>query len=120
MKSIETIGRAGEYLVAHVLESHDIRVSHANVSGHDLWCRTPTGRLVSVQVKTTGAAVPHHAGTVYDFANNSMSWSPDVYAFVALDAGVFLCEASMSKRRKIRSEAMTKEAMVESIQKFFY
>ena len=120
MKSIETIARSGEYLVAHVLETHDIRVSHANVSGHDLWCRTPTGRLVSVQVKTSATEVSHHASTVYDFSNNSMSWTPNVYAFVALDKGFFLCEASMSKRRKIRAESFTKEAMDESIKKFFY
>ena len=49
-----------------------------------------------------------------------MSWTPNVYAFVALDKGFFLCEASMSKRRKIRADSFTKEAMDESIKKFFY
>ena len=120
MKSHETIGRAGEFLAAHVLETQDIRVTHANVSGHDLWCRTPTGRLVSVQVKTTSQPIVHHGNALYDFSQTSFSWMPDVYAFCALDIGMMICEASMSRRRKIRVDAFTQDNMLASVAKFFY
>ena len=120
MISNESIGRSGEYLVAHVLEAHDIRVSYVNIAGHDLWCRTPTGRLVSVQVKTCGRAIAHHSNAIYDFDCRNQTWQPNIYAFVALDMNAFLCEATIGRRRRIRPDAFTTEAMHASIVKFFY
>ena len=55
MTVTEATSRAGEYLVAYRLEMAGIRTVHVNMSGHDLWCHTPSGRIISVQVKASAS-----------------------------------------------------------------
>lgn len=121
MGDTESISRAGEYLVAHLLEARGIRVSRVDLSGHDLWCRTPSGRLVSVQVKSTLGPFGLHRGKLrYAFHNTgSEAAAVDVFAFAALDRRLVLFERTMGRRRNMLADDMTVEAMEASIARFF-
>jgi hypothetical protein len=116
------ISRGGEYLVAHVLETCGVRVIRVDLSGHDLWCRTPSGRLATVQVKASGRARDGGNGSVqrYEFYDRQGGMKPDVYGFVALDLGLVLFAAEMGKRRSIVAGSFTEEAMLASVARFFY
>ena len=123
-RAMETvdISRGGEYLVAHVLETCGVRVIRVDLSGHDLWCRTPSNRLVTVQVKSSSKARDGRNGSSsrYEFYDRQGSMKPDIYGFVALDLGLVLFTAEMGKRRSIVSGAFTDEAMLASVARFFY
>ena len=121
MGDTESISRAGEYLVAHLLEERGIRVSRVDLSSHDLWCRTPSGRLVSVQVKSTLGPFGLQTGKPrYAFYNaGSEVASVDVFAFAALDRRLALFERTMRTRRNLLADDMTVEAMEASIARFF-
>jgi len=108
--------------VAQVLEACGIRVVRVDLSGHDLWCRTLSNRLMSVQVKTCGRARidREHVSSRYEYYDRVGSLRPDVYGFVALDLGLVLFEAGMGSRRNIRSSVFTEGAMRGSIARFFY
>ena len=118
----EGVARGGEYLVAHALEACGVRVVRVDLSGHDLWCRTVSGRLVSVQVKTCGSARfdRDRSALRYEFYDRGGSMRPDVFAFVALDLGLMLFLAGMGRRKNIRAVEFTGDAMRESIARFFY
>lgn len=118
----ESVARGGEYFVAHALEACDVRVVRVDLSGHDLWCRTGSGRLVSVQVKTSARPRLEAGRPVsrYEFYDRGGSLRPDVYGFVALDLGLVLFEAGMGRRKNIRVVEFTEAAMRESIARFFY
>ena len=118
----EGIGRAGEYLCAYRLELAGVRVAHVDVSGHDLWCRTPSGRLVSVQVKATARSVLDSNGRLcYNFTRRVHENGPevDVYGFVALDLGLVIFERDMRQRRRIAIREFTVGAMEASVARFF-
>jgi hypothetical protein len=88
-----------------LLEACGVRVVRVDLSGHDLWCRTGSGRLVSVQVKTCGVPRLDRDRPVlrYEFYDRGGSMRPDVFAFVALDVGMVLFLAGMGKRKNIRA-----------------
>ena len=116
------ISRGGEYLVTHVLETCGVRVIRVDLSGHDLWCRTPSNRLVTVQVKASARARDGRNGSAsrYEFYDRQGGMKPDVYGFVALDLGLMLFLAGMGRRKNIRAVEFTEDAMRESIARFFY
>jgi len=41
-----------------LFERYGVITTHVDVMGVDLWVETPTGRRVTVQVKTTAKAMP--------------------------------------------------------------
>jgi hypothetical protein len=116
----ESIGRAGEFLVAHHLEMAGLRTVHADVIGQDLWVRTVSNRMVTVQVKSTAKAIEQDGRFYYTFYNGTHIWRADVYAFVAIDVGLVIFEPTMLKRRKIQHHEFTRERMQFSIGQFFY
>ena len=116
----ESIGRAGEFLVAHHLEMAGLRTVHADVIGQDLWVRTISNRMLTVQVKSTGRAQDQDGRLYYTFYNGNHIWRADVYAFVAIDVALVIFEPTMLKRRKIQHHEFTRERMQSSIAQFFY
>ena len=120
MTVTEATSRAGEYLVAYRLEMAGIRTVHVNMSGPDLWCHTPSGRIISVQVKASASPAPQDGRVYYAFYNNNSFWQANVFAFADLISGYVIFEPTMSKRRKIQVEAFTQEQMQSSIARFFY
>jgi hypothetical protein len=103
MQSSEGIGRAGEFLVASILEAQGIRASHVAIHGTDLWVETPTGRMLRVQVKTSSKPAKELRGRskAYRFLNQSRPRSgvpdPHVYCLVALDRGLMVVVPRMAK-----------------------
>jgi hypothetical protein len=120
MTTTEDTGRAGEYLVAYRLEVAGVRTVHVNLAGHDLWCHTPSGRLISVQVKASATPSVQDDRTYYIFYNRNSIWQANVFAFADIDTGLVIFEPTMSKRRKIQVDAFTPELMRSSIARFFY
>ena len=124
LRGMETvdISRGGEYLVAHVLETCGVRVIRVDLSGHDLWCRTGSGRLVTVQVKASAKPRDGQNGSTarYEYYDRQGGMKPDIYGFVALDLGLVLFAAEMGKRRSVVSTAFTGDAMRASVARFFY
>ena len=116
------IGRAGEYLAAAYLERSGIECSIVDRRGYDLWCRVPSGRMFTVQIKAsnrprschredapaykyrlarTGPKSLAQAGTgsgAKSLAQDgsvtgaAVSDQADYYGFVALDLGRVLFE----------------------------
>jgi hypothetical protein len=103
MKSSEGIGRAGEFLVASILEARGIRASHVAIHGTDLWVETPSGRMLRVQVKTSSKPAKEQRGNsrAYRFLNPSRPRSgvpePHIYCLVALDLGLMVVVSRMAK-----------------------
>jgi len=124
----ESIGRAGEYLAGAIFEERGIRTTHVDIHHHDLWVRTPSGRRLTVQVKTTAHAFMEYrpdSGRAprerYFFrqANKTRS-NADIFCFVALDKRLLLVEDHMGPRKVYRPEAFTQEAMEASIAQHLY
>lgn len=103
MQSSEGIGRAGEFLVASILEARGIRASHVAIHGTDLWVETPSGRMLRVQVKTSSKPAKEQRGNsrAYRFLNPSRPRSgvpePHIYCLVALDLGLMVVVSRMAK-----------------------
>jgi hypothetical protein len=103
MVSSEGVGRAGEFLVASILEARGIRASHVAMHGTDLWVETPTGRMLRVQVKTSSKPAKEYRGNSrsYRFLNPTRPRSeipaPHIYCLVALDLGLMVIVPRMAK-----------------------
>jgi len=125
--SNQAIGRAGEFQAASVFELHGVVTTHVDVSGVDLWCETPSGRRVTVQVKTTRAPTDskQKRSPRYFFQiKPKQGVVADIYCFVALDLGrVRLLSSGELIKRSTRSHPVsyfTEEDMVADIKRYLY
>lgn len=90
------IGRAGEFLAAYILETHDIEVHHVDRSGADLWCKV-RGSIVTVQVKASTAPRPCRKGSSFvHYSYFTQNPAADWYCFVALDRELLIMRPSAS------------------------
>ena len=48
-----SVGRVGENLVAFYLESVGFECSIVDRRGSDVWCKSPSGKLFSIEIKST-------------------------------------------------------------------
>lgn len=85
-----TLGRAGEFFAAYVLERYAVECHHTDREGTDLWCRAPNGYIFTVQVKTAPRPKTTHTHNstnykYYRFYHKTPNQSVDYYCFVALD-----------------------------------
>ena len=120
MPDSESIGRAGEYFTGYILELRGTRTTHVDIYGHDLWVRTRSGRMLTVQVKAASRPTPEPRSKLrYHFKNRSKVVS-DVYSFVALDIPRLLLFDSMPGNRAITVESFTDKNMEESIERLLY
>ena len=126
-RETQALGRAGEYLAASIFEQHGIITTHVDVYGSDLWCKTPSGRMVSVQVKTTlriGSEGARHP-TRYSFNLRwRPEWAADVYCLVALEDRLFrlfsAAEMPKSSTKRVSKGRMTEELMLEDLKRYLY
>jgi hypothetical protein len=98
-KSSISIGRAGEYFAAYVLETHDVEVHHVDRSSADLWCRV-RGSLSTVQVKSSSSPRQTGKGRKPRYCYHTPSVEVDWYCFIALDRQLLLmrpCSLILSK-----------------------
>jgi len=118
----ESVARAGEFFAGYILEERGIRTTHVDVSSDDLWVKTPSGRLLTLQVKasTSPQTDKRHTSPRYAFIQHSVLSTANVFVFVALDLKLLLVTDSMKKTRKFPARAFTPEAMEESIAEHLY
>lgn len=122
--SSEYIGRAGEFLAACIFEVRGIRTVPVTMHGVDLWCETPSGRWVRVQVKTASKA--HKEANRYGAARYCFSRrvgravSPDLYAFVALDLMRVVVRDYMCANARITVDDFSVAAQEDSIARWLY
>ena len=120
MPDSESVGRAGEYFAGFIFELRGTRTTHVDIYGHDLWVRTKTGRMLTVQVKAASRpTLEPRSKSRYHFKNRSKVVS-DVYAFVALDIPMLILFDNMPGNRAITVESFTIDTMEESIGKYLY
>jgi hypothetical protein len=87
----EQTGRAGEFLAAYILESNGVECHRVDRRGDDLWCKLPSGKLVTVQVKAAANAKipklgkPNAPRSAYYRYHTGTLCSAEWYIFVALD-----------------------------------
>lgn len=97
------------------LERRGVQCALVDRQDIDLWVRTPSGRLLTVQVKASLPRVhTNETQPRYRFDINR-SAAPDLYALVALDREVVvLCYRDAAPNR-ILADEMTDAAMEASI-----
>ena len=126
--STQAVGLAGEFQAAAIFEQHGIVTTHVDIHGVDLWVQTPSGRRMTVQVKTTQRSIvrKNHVQSSYTFQMRLKETTmADVYCLLALDVGLFRLFSGpefqiKSTTKHLRSSALTKEAMAEDIKRYLY
>ena len=80
-------GTSGEYFVASRFEKIGIKAERVDREEDDLWCKTPDGKLFTVEVKTSLRPLfEHQRTTQYSFGiKHGKVWKSDVAVFVAFD-----------------------------------
>lgn len=82
---------------------------------NDLWVRTPSGRMLTVQVKTATEPKGRDRAPIYQFYVQNLAPSTDLYAVVALQAEVVLFCRPDEMRTRWKVELFTPERMEASI-----
>jgi len=127
--SNQAIGRAGEFCAASIFEQHGVVTTHVDVHGVDLWCETPSGRRVTIQVKTTmgvSAVYPSdkRAPRYFFQVRGQKARAADVYCFVALDSGLLrllsAAELPNTQAKAYATDQFTEAAMEADIKRYLY
>lgn len=118
------IGRRGEFLAAYILETYGITTTHVDLQYDDLWCRTHSGELFRVQVKSTLKPIAYTTDPEkkrYQFWLGDSPPYHGIYVCVALD--VELCLAFRDDRAvktfKMRDSCFTEQKQTDSIREAF-
>jgi hypothetical protein len=120
------VGRAGEFFSAFIFELHGILSVHVDLTGIDLWCETPSGRRVGVQVKTASAprieCSGHRKYARYSFSQHKGRPShADLFAFVALDRRCLLVRENLHwSSIKLLPHCFTEEEQNASIARLLF
>lgn len=98
------------------LERRGVQVVHVDREEIDLWARTPSGRVLTIQVKAASTARPsaHGHGPGYKFFR-PRNTTADLVALVALDAEVVLFCSPKDVPSTITPRRMTAEEMERTI-----
>lgn len=126
--SNQAVGRAGEFQAAAIFERHGIVTTHVDIHGVDLWVQTPSGRRMTIQVKTTRKPTIRktHTSPSYTFQLRLKETTmADVYCMLALDITVFRLFSAAELRigattKHISATSFTEKAMEEDIKRYLY
>ena len=114
------IGRAGEFLVAAELEQRGIRCHRVDMKDDDLWVKSASGELLTMQVKATLEPRKERyreAHYVFTRANGDAH----IFAYVALGLRLFILRtAPRGKTVRIKPAEFTPKAMADSIAAHLY
>lgn len=98
-------GRAGEFLCAFLLEKHfGLEVHHVRTTEDDLWCRTDSGTVIRVQVKSANLRGKNR----FEYFTGTRRGA-DVYAFVAIGKDLMLLKSCEWVGDKTRININTKQ-----------
>jgi hypothetical protein len=110
------VGRAGEFLVAAELEQRGIRCHRVDMQDDDLWVKSASGALLTMQVKATLEPRKERyreAHYVFTRANGDAQ----IFAYVALSLRLFILRtAPIGKTVRIKPADFTRQAMNDSIE----
>jgi len=109
------VGRAGEFLVAAELEQRGIRCHRVDMQDDDLWVKSASGELLTMQVKATlDPRTERYRAARYVFTR--ANGDAHIFAYVALDIRLFiLSDAPSGKTVRIKPADFTRQAMDDSI-----
>ena len=114
------VGRAGEFLVAAELEQRGIRCHRVDMKDDDLWVKSASGELLTMQVKATLEPRKERyreAHYVFTRANGDAH----IFAYVALSLRLFILRtAPIGKTVRIKPAEFTPQAMADSIEEHLY
>ncbi len=118
MANRNSIGRAGEFLVAAELEQRGIRCHRVDMEGDDLWVKSASGELVTLQVKTTfKPRLERNRPVKYSFTR--ADGDAQIFAYVAMDIRLFILRGKPTgKTVRIKPADFTQQAMDDSISRF--
>lgn len=118
MANRNSIGRAGEFLVAAELEQRGIRCHRVDMEGDDLWVKSASGELVTLQVKTTfKPRLERNRPVKYSFTR--ADGDAQIFAYVAMDIRLFILRGKPTgKTVRINPVDFTQQAMDDSISRF--
>ena len=118
MANRNSIGRAGEFLVAAELEQRGIRCHRVDMEGDDLWVKSASGELVTLQVKTTFRPRPDRNRPLY-YSFTRANGDAQIFAYVAMDIRLFILRGKPTgKTVRIKPADFTQQAMDDSILRF--
>ena len=110
------VGRAGEFLVAAELEQRGIRCHRVDMQDDDLWVKSASGELLTMQVKATLEPRKERyreAHYVFTRANGDAH----IFAYVALNLRLFILRtAPRGMTVRIKPADFTRQAMDDSIE----
>lgn len=119
MQASTATGRAGEFLASFILEGSGIEVHHVSRHGADLWCKMPSGRILTVDVKSASRVRRDKQKSPRYVYHTPKTVPVDYYAFVALDRRFLLVEEWASVKTvytSIKPDAFTEEAQRRTIE----
>ena len=110
------VGRAGEFLVAAELEQRGIRCHRVDMQDDDLWVKSASGELLTMQVKATlEPRGDRKRKPCYMFTR--ANGDAHIFAYVALDIRLFILRTAPSgKTVRIKPVDFTRQAMDDSIE----
>lgn len=110
------VGRAGEFLVAAELEQRGIRCHRVDMQDDDLWVKSASGELLTMQVKATvEPRIERTRAARYIFTR--ANGDAQIFAYVALDIRLFILRGAPSgKTVRIKPADFTRQAMDDSIE----
>jgi hypothetical protein len=114
------VARMGEFLAAYLLESHGIEAVHVDRDQADLWVRTPSGRLMTVQVKAASRPIPRQGRQPrYHWSAQTLAGA-DVFAMVALDTRLMVIfpAAEVGTSFTLSPSQFTEERQLQSIEEY--
>jgi hypothetical protein len=115
-----SIGRAGEFLVAAELEQRGIRCHRVDMQDDDLWVKSASGALLTMQVKATIEPRSDRSRPVC-YAFTRANGDAQIFAYVALDIRLFILrDAPSGKTVRIKPAEFTPQAMADSIEEHLY
>lgn len=121
MPDNRSVGRAGEFLAAYILETFGVEVHHVDRSGSDLWCKVGDA-LSTVQVKATmrpKSSNKRCSSVLYEFATTNKD--ADWFCFVALDQQLLLMYPSseiVSNKTRLKPSLFNEGNQRRTIEEF--
>ena len=118
MANRSSIGRAGEFLVAAELEQRGIRCHRVDMQDDDLWVKSSSGELLTLQVKTTYEPRSDRSRPL-NYAFTRADGDAQIFAYVAMDIRLFILRGPPTgKTVRIKPADFTQQAMDDSILRF--
>tara|TARA_E500000081_G_scaffold126957_1_gene134434 strand:- start:559 stop:1002 length:444 start_codon:yes stop_codon:yes gene_type:complete len=115
------LGTSGEYLVASRFERLGIKTERVDRDEDDLWCKTPKGKLFTVEVKTSSKPlIEYQRSTQYSFGiRGGKQWQSDVAVFVAFDIEriIVVSTKDLSLRVRIFPSVFTQSIEIKLLNK---